>query len=322
MIRLNGNSFIFFFLVFPLFYFLSFLLVSLYVNGDQIHYRAFYEAISVASFSEAFLLARVYIDAGEPLTIFLLWAGSVSGVSKDLYISFFNAIFLTQIVFLLKKYRAGPLVIFLLLTNFYVVVLLTGAERLKFAYILLASAVLLNGYAKNALVLLAPLAHFQSFLFLPSVFLARFYEEIRTLFAKGVVGKRALFVSLSALVFIFILVAYLYPSLEKKLQSYFDVDRGGLVLVNLIALTLVAVFASRDWKRMLLLLLPCYPIVLVLGGERGNMVAITIALWVLMVERKMNHPAVLMMLAYFSWKSIGFVVNIIEYGNGFAFSHV
>lgn len=317
--RIHGRATGLLFFVFPLAYFLSYFLVRLYVNGDQVHYRAFYEAISTVSYREAFVLARGYIDAGEPLTVFLLWLGSCLGIPKDHYISFFNAVLLTQVIFLLKRYRAGPVVTLLMVTNFYVLVLMTGAERLKFAYIILASAALFRGYAKSVWVI-APLAHFQAFLFAPSILLARFYGEIKDLFSKGVVSKKNLFAFLAVLFFLIILSVNLYPSLAKKGGSYFDSERSVLELLSLVCLTFVSVFSSRNWRRMLVLLMPCYPIVFMLGGERGNMIAITIALSILMVERRLNNPAVLIMLTYFSWKSISFVKNIILYGNGFAFA--
>src|SRR5690606_30234211 len=63
----------------------------------------------------------------------------------------------------------------------------------------------------------------------------------------------------------------------------------------------------RHYLRWPHVRMSCYPIIFLLGGERGNMVAVTIALWLLMVERRLNHPAILVMLTYFSWKSVGFV---------------
>ncbi|MCL5041538.1 MAG: hypothetical protein M1440_03540 [Gammaproteobacteria bacterium] len=317
MLSFRGGGFLLFVIVFPSAYLFSLFLLGFYVNGDQLHYRAFYEALGSASIREAFLLARAYIDAGEPLTILLLWSGSVSGIPKDQYISIFNAILVTQIVFVLNRYRAGLLVVMLIASNFYLVVLMTGAERLKFAYIALAAAVLFSGYVRLLFVMLSPLTHFQSLLFFPSFILARFYDEIKLLLSKGVFSKKSFFVFFAVFVFAFAFAFYLYPSLNKKAQAYFGMDRGGLELLSLVALTLVAALASKDWKRMIVLLLPCYPIIFLLGGERGNMVAVTIALWLLMVERRLNHPAVLVMLTYFSWKSVGFVRNIVLYGNGF-----
>lgn len=315
---LHWTSILIILIIFPLFYFFSLSLLELYVNGDQIHYRSFYEAISTIPYSQAFILARGYIDAGEPLSIAALWIGSHLNIPKDHYISFFNAILLTLIVLTLRKYKAGLLVTFFFITNFYVIVLITGAERLKFAYILLVSAALFNGYIRNFLILLAPLAHFQSLLFMPSIFIARFYNNLKIFFSKGIIGKKELFISLSAVIFIFFMIFYLYPSLQRKGQAYLEADRGIIVILNLIILTLISIIASKDWKRMLILLLPCYPIIFLVGGERGNMIAITISLWILMIERRLNHPLILIMLAYFSWKSIDFIRKIIIFGNGFA----
>ena len=89
-------------------------------------------------------------------------------------------------------------------------------------------------------------------------------------------------------------------------------------LTNLIFLSIVGIFATRNRWRMLLLLLPMYPAVSILGGQRVNMIAVTLVLYILITERRLNHPFVLLLLFYFSLKSIPFILNILIYGSGFA----
>lgn len=318
MVRFNKLNLALWVFAFPAAYIWSLFLLQYYVAGDQVHYRAFYEIINSASLKEAFLLARAYIDAGEPVTIFILWLGSSFSFPKDQYISFFNAILVMQVILLLRKYKAGFVVILLFLSNYYLIVLMTGAERLKFAYIFLLMSVLLNSNMSRLFFFAAPLAHFQSLVFAPSLLLSKFYEEVRSFLKKGFFSGRFLFFLFSVTVIFVFFLAIFFPSLASKALAYASADRSPLVILNLLVLTVVALLASRNWKRMLVVLLPFYPLVLILGGERVNMVAITLSLWVLMTENRLRHPLVLLMLLYFSFKSFSFVRNILLFGHGFA----
>jgi hypothetical protein len=121
------------FLSFPIS--LSFL--QFYISGDQVHYHNFYNSIQGVPFSEVGPIALSSISSAEPLSWLVLWTGSNLGVDKNIWISILNVFLIVGLVALLQKHRAPWYVMALLLTNFYVIVLMTGAERLKIAYIFL-----------------------------------------------------------------------------------------------------------------------------------------------------------------------------------------
>ena len=170
-------------LLLPFLYIISHELISNYVGGDQVHYRAFYHKLESASFMEVMPLAIRNVSSREPLSAYVLWFGSSVGVDKNVYISILNVLLLYGVLLLLNKYSVEKLPIFLMLTNFYVVVLLTGAERLKIAYILIVWAALLGKKAGFFLMSISPLAHLQMFIYFPSIFFAKYARNLKRISA-------------------------------------------------------------------------------------------------------------------------------------------
>ena len=182
-----------------LFLFISFLLVQAYVAGDQLSYRAYYDAIGQLDFLDAVLAAKVSIDAIEPFTIFFLWLGSVLDIDKDLYITLFNFILFWLLGGYLKSHNCSFIVRCLMYSNFYFLVLLTSAERLKFLYIMI---LLLHTYRISNVgfwVLMLPLTHLQAILYFPSLYLIMIREysfklfDIRKVFAQVVLVSLLLY---------------------------------------------------------------------------------------------------------------------------------
>ncbi|MDY6993742.1 MAG: hypothetical protein SVR94_14225, partial [Pseudomonadota bacterium] len=205
----------------------------------------------------------------------------------------------------------------LLMTNFYLVVLLTGAERLKIAYIMIIWAELLSGNKGRVMAGLSPLAHLQNFIMMPSLLLASFSDSIRQLL---IYGKFKLhFVSSVIILTLFsaFLFAVLYEGVINKAMHYISRNASWYEMWKLALLAMLAILVTRNRWRMCLVLIPLFPAVYLLGGIRVNMIAITLVIYFLMQERVLNHPLVLLLLTYFSIKSVSFIRNIYLYGNGF-----
>ncbi len=175
----KGQSILLTMFLIPVAYAVSYFLLTYYVGGDQIAYHNFYNALYGADFVEMLVLAHGYVSSNEPLSALVLWAGSNLNIEKNIYISVLNVFLISGIFLLARKYRVNSLMILLLLTNFYVIVLMTGAERFKIAFIFLVFAALFAGKTRVALSALSPLAHLQSLVLLPSVILASFEHFIR-----------------------------------------------------------------------------------------------------------------------------------------------
>ena len=301
----------------PVAYAVSYFLLTYYVGGDQIAYHNFYNVLHGADFTEMLVLARGYVSSNEPLSALVLWAGSNLSIEKNVYISILNVFLVSGIFLLARKHRVNSLMILLLLTNFYVIVLMTGAERLKIAFIFLVFAALFAGKTRVALCVLSPFAHLQSLVLLPSVILASFEHFIR----RAIVRQRMNKWTVGFLVFVAVLalsvVVPLFDVIMQKVTAYVAQDVALTELANVVILSAIALYATASRFRMFLILAPMYPAIAVLGGMRVNMVAVVLVVYYLMTEKRLHHPLVYALMVYFTLKSIKFVRNIYIYGNGF-----
>ncbi|MFC2993564.1 hypothetical protein [Halomonas tibetensis] len=306
----------------PLFFVSSMFLVSNYIYGDQISYQAFYKVLSTASYRDVMSVARDYLSSGEPVSAYFLWVGAKLGIDKNIYISFLNTAMLIFLTIFLLRYKVKGFVIALLLTNVYVIVLMTGAERLKISYIFLFLAALSHSNRRMFFVGLSPLAHFQSLIILPSLAIYSFHNYFSRFVSNLKVDKKILYGVFLVFLASFIFVAFFIDPLLSKASAYM---RGDVRFLSLFQISLL--FASilplaLNKIKWMLIFLYFSSTVLLLGGERINMIAFTAVAYILVTEGKLsvlrfhNIPFVLI-LVYLSFKSVSFVGNVLEHGTGF-----
>lgn len=301
----------------PFFFGISVLLLSHYVFGDQVHYQRFYDDLMYAEAGEVMLLARTHVSSSEPITAYVLWLGAQIGIEKNFYVSFFNTFLLSMLFFLLKAQGAKWYVVLLLLTNFYVVVLLTGAERLKFAYILFAIAALLPVKYGLVILMLSPLAHLSSIIFIFGLFSWRFADVVRRAVLQLKILSRHIVMALFCAVFAAVVLFYAYEAALSKASIYSYMAPPISSVFNLLALLVCGLFVSRDRFSTSFAMIAFVPFVLILGPDRVNMIAFSVFIYILLMEGRLSHPVVLLLLVYLTLKTIPFVQNIFLFGNGF-----
>lgn len=299
------------------FYLYSTFLLLPYTLGDQVHYWRFYEALANSNAKDVMFLGRGYVGSVEPISSYLLWLGAILGIEKNSFISILNVILLLGLMLLLRKYKVPLHVYLFVFSNFYIIVLMTSAERLKIAYIFLVYAALVPGKLGLLLALASPLAHLQSFIFLAGLAASKASDNMRSIFGRMRLDKRALvslvvFVPIAGLVFVL-----LQDGIMSKAKSYM-VSAGAISeLFQVVLLAGVSFFVVKDRVRMGLMLITMTVAIFLLGGMRVNMIAFTLFVYLMILEGRLHHPLVLALFAYFSLKSVFFVMNIFIYGNGF-----
>jgi hypothetical protein len=296
------------------FYFSMFLLVP-YVDGDQFFYRNYYYFVESATIWEAFSNSQRLLGAIDVTYPAIIYVGAQAGIDKDVYISLFNTLFLCLIVAGGMKYKVGPVFIFLALTNFYGIVLLTGAERLKFSFILLLFVPLFSGVPRFITLVLAPLTHFQTLILYFSIwphFFALPRRTIRLNLVVWKIGLGALFLSLTA-----VLMLLFGNRLASAAMRYSERLSGLENLTQIVLLSTIAMVVLNDRIRVLSTLVILSAFVIVLGGSRVNMMAFFYFVCVAVIQGRANHPLVLLLMTYFSLRSLEFIENILVRGNGF-----
>lgn len=316
MQKIKKNILIVFILV-PFFYLYSMFLLSSYTLGDQVHYWNFYEALTNAKAKDVMFLAVGHVGSVEPISSYLLWLGAILDIEKNDFISLLNIILLLGLTLLLRKYKVPFYIYFFMFSNFYIIVLMTGAERLKIAYIFLVYGALVPGKLGLLLALASPLAHLQSFIFLAGLAASKASDSMRSIFGRMRLNKRDLvslvvFVPITGLIYLF-----LQEGVMNKSTVYMEGAGGISELFQMVLLVGVSSFVVKDRVRMGLMLITMMVAVFLLGSIRINMIAFTLFVYLMILEGRLQHPLVLALLAYFSLKSVFFVRNIFIYGNGF-----
>ena len=236
-------------LLVPIFFAYAYLLISPYTEGDQ-YYRLFYTELAETSAIDVIPLAIKKVASVEPISLYILWGGSNLGINKDIFISLLNVIMLLGLFLLCRKYDVGPIPLFLLLTNFYIIVLMTGAERLKIAYIIAIWAALSSGNKSRILFGASGLAHLQNVIMLPSLLLARYAESMRRLLKAGKFRLQFIFAIIVLIVFASVFFGIFNDAIIRKVVSNMSHEARDVGLTNLIILTVVAIFAKKQMENV------------------------------------------------------------------------
>lgn len=298
----------------------SYLLLAAYTGGDQVYYNNLYDGLKSLGFIESLSFAKITVGSTEPLAIWLLWVGSTLGFDKLAYITFWNTALFLLLYFLVKEYNLGWPFLMLISTNYYVLVLITSAERLKFSFLLILISLLLVEKNKNKLAsvffLASPAAHFQSLFFVGAIYIKYFVQSFLRALVCLKISRNALilFTLIAALMLLFVL--FFSETLLHKFKAH-SLKGGIKELTTITGLYLAFIFViSRRISFSLSMLVVGFGVFL-FGDDRMNMVGVFIVVYYLITERKHNHPLSLLLMSYFSFKSIGYIYNIVVYGNGF-----
>ena len=297
-------------LVFIIVFLISYLLLGLYEYGDQVHYTKFYNDIKGYSFLEAYVMGYLYLTSFEPISIFILWSGSNLGIEKDIYISLLNSILAISVLRLCIIYEVKWYIIILLLSNYYLFVLYTGAERLKISFIIIVFSLIVSSRKVSNLIYLSPLAHLQSIILIVPKLLSDFQKSnlkrisslFRNIFLFGIFAS---------------IIFFLKDGLIEKFSEYYSSSWNFLEIIQLLILMTVYFIITKKLKESLLIFIPLFFIAIILGNERVNMIGFVLATFLLMRNYKLNHPLYILLLFYFVVKSYFFINNIIFYGDGF-----
>ncbi|WP_156377227.1 hypothetical protein [Sphingopyxis sp. Root214] len=311
----NYSTYFFALLIFMAAYVFSEWILKLYTEGDQKFYIALYNALSSAPFGQISDTQVRYTGSTEPLYGFLMWTTSPL-LDKNIVISISNSILMTSIFLLLRKYKAGFIFTALIFTNYYVLVLLTSAERLKYGYMFAILAALSPALLRAAGGIAALLSHYSILIVFVSILLPPRYRGLVKYFQGKEGGSWKSFVLFIATFFAFILFCIIYSDqIIDKVSQYQSYDITDMA--RSLALLLVAILVTSDRLNMAITL--SFPLVatFILGGDRVNMLAISIFIYLVLREGKTNHPAVIVIMAYLSYKSLDFIQNVLAYGTGY-----
>lgn len=295
---------------------ISLYLLPYYQYGDQNFYREVYKYCFYENYthSQQFFCYSNTIGSVEPIYFYLTKFAHYFIDNKDIYITILNTVLAYALALvILKFYKISwhrHLFLFLIFTNFYLVVLFFSAERLKVSILFLLIALLLNSYKRIAFTVLALLTHIQTFLVIFPLL------AYKLLAAKTSKLKKVLFLggSIAALSAVFIL---LQGHIMSKYQAYSGDDDTGFKSVIKTGVYIIFILLSTRKFLPVIFLLPVIVLSYFIGESRIGMMCFIIYASSVIYYKKQMDIILLVLMMYFSYKSIYFISNLINYGNGF-----
>lgn len=307
----NVYSLIYSFLVFVL----SLYIYPLYVNGDQEHYRLFYENAHKLNFFEAY--ARYFSDLGslEP-TYFVIVYYSSPYIDKDLLFSVLNGVLFYFFSTLLAKNKVNQAIIASFIFNFYFFVLFFAAERLKIGalfFIILCQA---RNNTKPYFALFTVISHLQMTIAIMLYTAKEISGELLKLF-KYRLNVKILYV----LSFAVILVVSLIPFLDQilnKFTFYFENSNGLSEMIKPAFIFIITLFYCRkNTFELVLMTVPLFVAVFFVGSDRLVMFSYFLFLYYALRCNFGINFGVLILNAYFIFKTYIFMMSMISCGEGF-----
>lgn len=293
--------------------------LSAYYAGDAIFYTRFYNALYDLPTEYWARFQRIHLGASEPVYRYLVGFGAFNGWNRIYYISAWNGVFVGATGYVLLKYRCSTIFTVLVLSNYYVLVLLGPAERLKFAYIMLILAFAVeNRSLKFALAASSPFCHTQAVIQFASGFGYYLTANLRS-FAKT--PLRTLMLATVAVIAVAV-IAYLFvsalgQSVENKSAYYAEESTGVIEAIQWGLLLAVGLYVFKDKSAFFVAMMPM-GVLTIMFGNRVNVATFALFAALAILQRKTSNPLVLAVMGYMSFKSVGFFINVMQFGDGFA----
>lgn len=301
----------------PLLYLYSYFLISSYLYGDQLNYRLLYQALANASASNVIRISRSLISAHDGLSFYILWVGAQIGISKNVFIALCNVLMLILLYNLARRHHANYSMITLLLINYYIIVLMTGAERLKFAFIFLLLAASSRQRRYTILMLVAAIfAHMESILFVLSSVAGKLTASIDPRYLRRLHWRQITKLLLILVSFVLILM-YKSDGILDKVNSYMKINLAFVDTGPAILFTLVGSVFIRRKILFIASLTPLIIVILFIGAIRVNMIVFMIGVYLYWLEGKSNHPLLYLMMFYFAIKGLLIMHDVVVFGTGY-----
>lgn len=284
----------------------------LYVLGDQIHYRSVYENLAELSLVDGYIYYNSALDSLEFVHFFLSWSAS-RFLDKDFFIAIANASLAWVAFGVFQKWKASVFItVLLVVTNYYLIAMYFSAERLKFGFIFLGLSFLYIERVRYFYIFsfFALTAHAQTLIVYFSLFFRVLSAQLNKVVSSGKISK--LFLIVMAL--LLVPVALMSGQLVSKFNSYYDGLRDVSELARVFVFLLLALYYAREKVEALLIFIPLVFTVMLVGGDRVNVLAYFVFLYYALPVNKGLNVGVLLTSLYFAFGSFEYVSNIFEYG--------
>ncbi len=275
---------------------------------------------------EAYLIYPTYTSSSEFVHFFVVWLASGFGIEKNLVMATVNSLLAFFLMKLFEKWRVSLLVASsICITNFYMLVLYFAAERLKFGvlFFIMSAYYLQNSKKKSlALSLLAVASHVQilipyAALLSSQFFSSRFFRSLLT-YKLRYKGKLVPILALvTGVVLIWIFMGYQISSKFEYYAAAYSGKNGPVVFLQTISIFGMTLLYTKKRSEVVFKFIPIFITVFLIGGDNVNLFAFAVFIFYASTYKRGLNFGILITSIYFTYKSVDFIVRIIETGQGF-----
>jgi hypothetical protein len=299
----------------------SYFIAQFYTSGDQLQYHGAFNEVKGLGLIEAFAAYHIYLSTDEPIYFLISWIFSNLDFSKNIVMSIANALLANILFRVLKKLNTSIyIIVFIICTNYYLFGLYFAAERLKFAFIFLFLAFLIdeNVKRKYLFLFLSFISHIQVLVILASSLFANTIEGL-LIFVKKFKFK----FNPRILVVIFVLgvsLLFLNEHLLKKFYAWSEASSSSDLISNtfqIILFLFLSLLYTVEKRRTIWIFIFILISASILGPNRINMMAYMFFMFYSLKINKGFNLGLITTSLYFSIKSIFFLINVFQFGHAY-----
>lgn len=294
-----------------------------YYSGDQIAYTDAYNSVFDKDLVGGLLVYARSSGSTELIHYLIVWMASNLGLEKNFVMAIANSILAYLIMRVFLQWRVSVYVaLAVIFTNFYVLTLYFSAERLKFGFIFLMLSLHYSKQRKLSLAfaITAVLAHSQQILIYASTLFSSVMTSISSSLRTGTFHLKKILL-LIAIILVALAVFYFMDEHISGKFVYYNAIAQENSLFSLWK-TLIFFLLTLQYSTARLKIISTFSILLLavalIGPERVNMVAYCFFMFYALQYKRGVNAGVTLTSFYFGLKSIYFILDILETGQGFS----
>ena len=285
-----------------------------YTGGDQLFYREYYQNVNGYAWTEAFQYYRQALGSSEP-GYFLITYLLANVIYKDMLMSITNGVLVFLLVRRLMAMKVKLFIITILLLNFYLLVIMFSAERLKLSLLFFLLAYQTPSYVRNALLSISVLTHLQVVLLVVVTQIREVFCVLKFLCIEKII---ALYVKLFIILALGGLVGYYFQDhIIYKFQVYNSNFGGWAAVVKPLIFFVLTIFHARNKPVTALGCSVLLVAAFFVGSERITILSYFVFMYYALQYKGGVNFWVLVTSIYFFVKGVMFLYSAYIFGDGF-----
>lgn len=292
--------------IFIIFFYIVFV-GKIFYAGDLHTYSSLYESQYGISIKNIIANSYKYTSAYDPLYSLATWISSNLKIPREAFIFFSNFLLGLSVVLFFHIKKIQYIFLFLVIPNLYFLVLLTGAERLKFAYLFVIFSFLFkeNSIKKRVFVLF-------SFFFHASMIIQVIPFIFNKLLMKLTINK---LIKITFYFVVIFLISILF--LQEKIKSYIGFYWKDFLF--LLFISFVGYFEQYkiNKSKFLIFTLPFVFMSLFINPNRITMFFVISYFYFTLTNSSKTYILPILISTYFSIIGSIYLINGYHFGHGF-----